>query len=568
IAGGIVSRRQYINRCFSASIKTEILTVPEILSNHGDTFNLQLTPGNPICRPSMRRKYTLSTHLQLSDSDFLRDGYFRSELEFYHPSEYCVHGISRNDITVIVCDKTCTETTPCISSCCPLGQGLSGGGSCQPIQANLTTNAFTYAVVFVNNDGTTLKKQEILSKHFHYTQAKGFGKNCRASNGTFPTPEMFTPQEPHQLMEGFQFHLNGDLSAQDVVYSRGAWVRLGPENYCLDKWTDTTSSAPRTTVFVCLHNTSQVSPEYEPSINENKFRQRQLALGVAAVVASLFPLLTFLVYVFILRQRNIHGLTVISMSLTLFFMYIFLCISNFINAFEDRNSLKTFRCKAIGFLGNYFFLSLFCWLTVTCFDLWWTFRRMKPSVTTKRTKFCGYAAFGWGMPFLFVCTGALLDTYYSCTKTPQTSCSLTPPKYGHQNCFLSVEALGIYLYYPAAILLILNLVFFVLTVVKLQEYNKSTKFATENVTKKRKTLLLCLKLFLVMGIFWIFEVISWKFDDYGWGWFVVDIIKNLQAVGLFVIFVCKEHTWAETRKCVKSLRKTPTVSTDITLNSK
>ena len=62
---------------------------------------------------------------------------------------------------------------------------------------------------------------------------------------------------------------------------------------------------------------------------------------------------------------------------------------------------------------------------------------------------------------------------------------LVAPNYGKNSCFISWNATGIYLYYPAAILLALNWIFFFLTFYKLYEYNKSTKMATQNVETKR-----------------------------------------------------------------------------------
>ena len=51
-----------------------------------------------------------------------------------------------------------------------------------------------------------------------------------------------------------------------------------------------------------------------------------------------------------------------------------------------------------------------------------------------------------------------------------------------------------------------------------------------------------LKLFIVMGITWIFELLSFFFDN---GelvvWSILDCINILQAVGIFYIFVWKRQ---------------------------
>lgn len=53
-------------------------------------------------------------------------------------------------------------------------------------------------------------------------------------------------------------------------------------------------------------------------------------------------------------------------------------------------------------------------------------------------------------------------------------------------------------------------------------------------------LLLCAKLFAVMGITWIFEVLSWAVGGASWYWYVTDAINALRGVFIFVICCCKK----------------------------
>ncbi|CAG0886929.1 unnamed protein product [Cyprideis torosa] len=52
---------------------------------------------------------------------------------------------------------------------------------------------------------------------------------------------------------------------------------------------------------------------------------------------------------------------------------------------------------------------------------------------------------------------------------------------------------------------------------------------------------LYIKLFFVMGITWVAEVISWAWGQNDF-WYIVDYINALQGVFMFVIFVCKRKT--------------------------
>jgi len=56
--------------------------------------------------------------------------------------------------------------------------------------------------------------------------------------------------------------------------------------------------------------------------------------------------------------------------------------------------------------------------------------------------------------------------------------------------------------------------------------------------------MLYLKLFVVMGVNWLAEIVSWalRSDDSTFNvWFVTDIGNSLQGVFIFLIFVCKKR---------------------------
>lgn len=52
-----------------------------------------------------------------------------------------------------------------------------------------------------------------------------------------------------------------------------------------------------------------------------------------------------------------------------------------------------------------------------------------------------------------------------------------------------------------------------------------------------------LKLFIIMGINWITEIISWSLENEKMYiiWYITDCINALQGVSIFFIFVCKKR---------------------------
>jgi G protein-coupled receptor Mth (Methuselah protein) len=52
-------------------------------------------------------------------------------------------------------------------------------------------------------------------------------------------------------------------------------------------------------------------------------------------------------------------------------------------------------------------------------------------------------------------------------------------------------------------------------------------------------LVLYVKLFCLMGLTWITEIISWAVGGADYYWYITDIVNMLRAVFIFVIFCCK-----------------------------
>jgi len=76
---------------------------------------------------------------------------------------------------------------------------------------------------------------------------------------------------------------------------------------------------------------------------------------------------------------------------------------------------------------------------------------------------------------------------------------------------------------------------------------------------------LYLKLFIVMGVNWIMEVISWVAGGPGYLWILTDLGNTLQGVLIFIIFVWKQkvrHLLARRfcQKLASSTRSRPTPS--------
>lgn len=117
-------------------------------------------------------------------------------------------------------------------------------------------------------------------------------------------------------------------------------------------------------------------------------------------INSFFLFVTGLVYILLWEKQNIHGWTVLSFVLAMFFMFIFLAWSHLAAMLHKSNANPHFappplvcRCvgkenknghvfhygnlilmNLIGALAHFFFLATFCWLAIINVDLWLTFK--------------------------------------------------------------------------------------------------------------------------------------------------------------------------------------------------
>ncbi|XP_012233862.1 probable G-protein coupled receptor Mth-like 1 [Linepithema humile] len=196
------------------------------------------------------------------------------------------------------------------------------------------------------------------------------------------------------------------------------------------------------------------------------------------------------------------------------------------------DSLHGVSCKALAIMAHFFFLAAFFWLNTMCFNIWWTFRDLRPVSLEKgqeTLRLRVYACYAWGGPLLVAGLAALLDHL-----PPQPQYTFLRPRFGEKQCWFygDMEILA-YFFGPVGVLLAINLLFFAVTARELTcglwkgEFVKST---TERATLGR----ICMKLVIVMGITWVADVLSWAVGGPQYIWYVTDLINAFQGVLIFV----------------------------------
>ncbi|KFB39960.1 AGAP009453-PA-like protein [Anopheles sinensis] len=125
------------------------------------------------------------------------------------------------------------------------------------------------------------------------------------------------------------------------------------------------------------------------------------------------------------------------------------------------NSITGPACTMIAIMMHFFFLAAFFWLNTMCFNIWWTFRDLRPTSLEKSQEVCRlriYEVYAWGVPLVIAGVAAILDNL------PDSNDTYLRPRFGEAKCWFygNMEMLT-YFFGPIGILLFINLLLFAST---------------------------------------------------------------------------------------------------------
>ncbi|XP_026327097.1 G-protein coupled receptor Mth2-like isoform X2 [Hyposmocoma kahamanoa] len=275
------------------------------------------------------------------------------------------------------------------------------------------------------------------------------------------------------------------------------------------------------------------------------------------LISCVFILATVSVYLWLPELRNLHGRVLITYLLCLFVGFLVLAI---MQALLMANDITPDTCLAMTFVIYFFLLSAFFWMNVMSFDIWWTFsgkRGLSLEKLSTRARFCAYATYAFGVPTALTVTMAALE-FSGLPAHPLL------PNIKQQGCFLFGKSRLLYLYLPMLLLCVANLVFFILTAVKIAQIKHQTSVLKSKESSMhdqhrndKQRLTLYIKLFIVMGVNWILEVVSALYPQHAHIWRYMDAYNVLIGLIIFIIFVCKRKIFRLMKKRYLQLRGGP-----------
>ncbi|XP_065361352.1 probable G-protein coupled receptor Mth-like 2 [Calliphora vicina] len=245
------------------------------------------------------------------------------------------------------------------------------------------------------------------------------------------------------------------------------------------------------------------------------------------VLSIIFLLFTMIVYCCLPELLNVHGKCLMSYVASLalsFAIFSFLYLS--------QSSFDLLPCLIMAYLNYYLQLSYYTWLGIICYDIWRSF-----SDFNYKSSYGYYSKFGYPLPFLM--------TFLTfCAQNLITNEDLKPG-ISADRCGLDVFKWSgaIYLYGPCLIILLCCLTFFILTskIIKTNDREIKEIYAKDSPESRYS---LILRLFVMMGISWFLDIISYVLYMFGLTTVsgIIDYINSLQGVYIFINFIGRPKT--------------------------
>ncbi|XP_033229424.1 probable G-protein coupled receptor Mth-like 1 isoform X2 [Belonocnema kinseyi] len=346
------------------------------------------------------------------------------------------------------------------------------------------------------------------------------GKNCSdGSQVLLDCPNEMYMMDQNDPSDQFSV-TNNENGTWLVLTSESDETRIPQNEFCIFK----KNLSDKLIALVCFGETQNSEWKY-------------ILFGSLSVTSSFFLFITFVVYLVLPELREIQDKAMMSAVASLSASYMILAIQHLrkVELPTDEKIIGDVMCVPLAFFMYYAFLSAFFWLNLVAFNIWrlvW----FKSFPIKETILFAAFCVIGWGAPLCFLIAALVIHFL----QDPNLQ-----PLFGKAHCWFKgdFETMA-YFYGPISILLTINVVYLSLTCWRLwHEYQESSG---NKIKLMRKKCLLYVKLILVMGVTWIFEIIAFFTEPHHEAWVLTDVLNSLQGVIIFIIFVV-------TRKRVRKL---------------
>ncbi|XP_058061543.1 probable G-protein coupled receptor Mth-like 11 [Anopheles bellator] len=331
----------------------------------------------------------------------------------------------------------------------------------------------------------------------------GKAQRCNRADGNYSAPMGLSCNASYMIFR--------DMEQEVYVTEVGDMIdgeaRVPRDEFCVGH---TVSEDRAQGVFVVCFNVSHL----------DSLASMLVAKGTMLLVSVAFLLVTLYIYYIIPDLRETQDkVTSTAVGCLAVFMFLLSLIQLYVPM------VHTPFCTVIAFLMYFFLVSYFAWLNMVMANVW----KLTVARRWKIKERSWYI-----LNHIYAVTVALTLTamvyiYHSRYAT-----------FGEHSCWFRTEREQSYfVYLPLSVMLSINIFLFVWTSFHL--HSSGDDISPDRKKALRYKCMLYLKLFLLSGLIWIFEILSFHMGEglvpQSWFWIVVDAVNCLHGVLIFFVLI-------------------------------
>ncbi|UJR15822.1 hypothetical protein I4U23_002751 [Adineta vaga] len=290
-------------------------------------------------------------------------------------------------------------------------------------------------------------------------------------------------------------------------------------------------------------------------------------LSICALAITLFTFILFS------SLRNLPGCNTMNLIVALMIAQtLFLCQSLVIVT-------KSSVCLIFALGIHFFYLASFFWMNVMAFDLWKTFHKgFSLYVYEIHERLPFYALYAWGMPVIIVTIGIILDAknaplkpcYGRFFRGCYDVCFRTKNDTPLQGCWIESALMRLILFgCPVAIILLINFIFYTLTVRSIRRGLKTVRVQVERKFQRKKQVIpgeydvkIYMRMAMLAGFGWTIGFILFVLPDgpENYKRYLAAVFKYLfillnatPGLFIFVVYVCNRRVLSLYGKLLKRI---------------
>lgn len=487
-------------------------TIQQSRGNVNQEINCLFNPNTGLISKSCSLDFMIiqfeAPELNVSNSEIVfREHQYSTEPPNRIPissSNYCA-GVGFNSLFsveeplkkhLVYCKPPCKGQSPCLRTCCSPNDIFTSDGECKykpdsqkVIQDNVINNSNN------NNDNTS---------SVHLDKMQSSERRCPKG------------------------------------YERKPY--LEPNVRCNDRFEIFVESPEQISLRIPYSGTIFESSEFCVAVNEKSDLIAEICRKIQnhdkfgfypyiLISSTVFLAITLVVYTVFNRLQNVYTLLMRHFAGNMMLAFILLAINQLVTFGNISLSL----CKLNGFLQQYFFLTMFAFMTGMSLEI----RSQIMGLPSSDTKYIRTVIYSYLIPLVIIILTLIVE--YTAPE-----CASFRPRFGEISClFTDKTSKAIWLFLPISMMLAINFWIFVSCVRTVWVIDQQAVNVGSETQQRDKIdrFLTYIKLFVGMGFIWIFEIIAGMASDdiHESAWYFFDVLNMMQGFFVFVTFVCKRN---------------------------